>query len=131
MLAGPLGTLPAQMTILAQAKLAVDRLDQFFSEGQLPFRRGHLSGNRADASFVLIFPAEVPDFVTSIRSKKVVAESASPRLAIEKGRFRWNTVDATTANENDPLRFELGELSIEFPEGEVSPESGPTHTWDA
>lgn len=37
MLAGPLGTIPAQMTVWAQSKLAIDRLDQFFAEGERPF----------------------------------------------------------------------------------------------
>ncbi|KAL7412017.1 hypothetical protein BDY24DRAFT_117838 [Mrakia frigida] len=100
MLAGPLSAIPAQMTVYATQKLAIERLDLYFAE------------------------PEVPDFVSSLRKKSSPLAEAETRLGIEKGTFRWNVVEKDVKTRDDTI-FELGELSIIFPEGEMTVVSGP------
>lgn len=64
--------------------------------------------------------AEVPDFVSSLREKSSQGgETLDSRLGIENGVFRWNVVEKTVKPKDEAI-FELGELSVIFPEGEVS-----------
>lgn len=49
------------------------------------------------------------------------------QLRISKGVFRWNTVDAKVSSEDGSSRFELGELSICFPEGQVRAAASVAH----
>lgn len=73
----------------------------------------------SDNSFTRSTTAEVPDFVSSLRKKSSLLAEAETRLGIEKGVFRWNVVEKDIKTRDDTI-FELGELSIIFPEGEVS-----------
>jgi len=73
----------------------------------------------SDNSFTRSTTAEVPDFVSSLRKKSSPLAEAETRLGIEKGVFRWNVVEKDIKTRGDTI-FELGELSIIFPEGEVS-----------
>lgn len=67
--------------------------------------------------------AEVPDFVSSLR--KQMTSDADPKLAIEKGVFRWNATEPTPESTKDDHPFQLGEINIEFPQGKLTVISGP------
>ncbi|CED85550.1 Multidrug resistance-associated protein/mitoxantrone resistance protein, ABC superfamily [Phaffia rhodozyma] len=101
MLSGPLNGIPNLLITWAQARLAFERIENFFDE------------------------PEVPDFVSSLR-KTDAGVNQDYRLAIENGVFNWNSTEKVVSEPTEEAApFQLGEINVEFPEGRLTVVSGP------
>ncbi|KZP20527.1 multidrug resistance-associated ABC transporter [Athelia psychrophila] len=118
MVRGPLTNLPSIIVQLLETKVAIDRIGKFLEED------------------------EVSEQVSSLKNGSTgvptLDEVIDPRLGIEHASFKWNEVeekksDQISGPQTDPElqieqqhRFELRDVDIIFPEGELSVITGPT-----
>ncbi|PSR70917.1 hypothetical protein PHLCEN_2v13205, partial [Hermanssonia centrifuga] len=88
--------LPEQVSSLLHAYVSMQRIEEFLSE------------------------AEVPDWASSLKSN-TSPDISDGKIGFRAASFRWDV-----APKNEPSRFTLGPLNIEFPKGKLTLVIGPT-----
>lgn len=94
---GPLDQLAEMVTEFLQAKVSVDRIDEFLSERETS-KYQQLSRSNAKAS-------------------------AAPRIGIENASFSWESSDTDSTSKTD---FKLRDINVEFDIGKLNVIIGPT-----
>ncbi|KAJ6593252.1 multidrug resistance-associated ABC transporter [Mycena capillaripes] len=126
MIRQPLNIIPSIIVELLQTRVSVDRIDAYLDEEEVSEQVSSLKKDRSGHN-----PSELDD----------------SRLGLEKASFKWNEVEEALedkngkkpASETDSLltaeteaatvadhKFELKDLSVVFPEGELTIVTGPT-----
>ncbi|KZP20510.1 hypothetical protein FIBSPDRAFT_932199 [Athelia psychrophila] len=117
MVRSPLTSLPSILVQLLETKVGIDRIDKFLEEDEVSEQVSSLKDGNTDV------PPRDGD--------------VDPRLGIEHASFKWNEVeekksDPAPGPQADPElqieqhRFELRDIDVIFPEGELSMITGPT-----
>ncbi|KDQ16443.1 hypothetical protein BOTBODRAFT_186497 [Botryobasidium botryosum FD-172 SS1] len=116
MLKMPLNVIPHWIVQILQAGVALGRISKFLEE------------------------EEVPDYVSTLKRAPASSQSLPEEfLGISNGSFRWNAPKRTQLNgsegesaselmneDSEENRFELQDISVRFPEGELTVLTGPT-----